>query len=253
MIPRYGWLGLWLAAALVGCSGDEGAPAAAEPPPRAGEDRGRIVFLGTSLTAGLGLDPDQAFPALIQQKLDSAGLRYVAVNAGVSGETSAGARRRIDWLLRQPASVLVIETGANDGLRGLPTDSLRANIQAIVDRARKQTPPPAIVLVGMRALPNFGLGYGRGFRQVYDDLTETNDLSLVPFLLEEVAGVDSLNQPDMIHPTAAGHRLMAETVWEVLAPVLLRFAQNDTVTLDSLPRSDSPIAPTAASTSSAVL
>lgn len=220
MIYRYGWLGLSLAAAIVGCGGDDAARAAAEPPPRSGQERGRIVFLGTSLTAGLGLDPEQAFPALIQRKLDSAGPRYVAVNAGVSGETSAGARRRVDWLLQQPASVLVIETGANDGLRGLPTDSLRANIQAIVDRARDQTPPPTIVLVGMRALPNFGIGYARRFRQVYEDLAETNNLPLVPFLLEDVAGVDSLNQADMIHPTAAGHRLMAETMWGVLGPVL---------------------------------
>ncbi|MBA3259512.1 MAG: arylesterase [Gemmatimonadales bacterium] len=220
MIYRSGWLGLSLAAALVGCGGDEAARAVAESPPRSDQERGRIVFLGTSLTAGLGLDPEQAFPALIQRKLDSAGLEYVAVNAGVSGESSAGARRRIDWLLQQPASLLVIETGANDGLRGLPTDSLRANIQAIIDRARDQRPPPTIVLVGMRALPNFGLGYARRFRQVYDDLAETNDLPLVPFLLEDVAGVDSLNQADMIHPTAAGHRVMAETVWGVVEAVV---------------------------------
>ena len=121
------------------------------------------MFLGTSLTAGLGLDPDQAYPALIQQKLDAAGLRYEAVNAGVSGETSAGARRRTEWLLRQPIAVLVIETGANDGLRGLEVDSLRSNIQAIVDEAGKQTPKPAIVLVGMRAPPNLGPMYAGRF------------------------------------------------------------------------------------------
>jgi acyl-CoA thioesterase-1 len=220
MIPTYGWFGLLVATAIAGCNGDGGPRAAAEPPPRPGNERGRVVFLGTSLTAGLGIDPEQAFPALIQRKLDSAGLPYVAVNAGVSGETSAGARRRIDWLLQQPASVLVIETGANDGLRGLPPDSLRANIQAIIDRANEQVPKPRIVLAGMRALPNYGFGYARRFRAVYPELAESNDVALVPFLLEDVAGVASLNQADMIHPTAAGQRVMAETVWEVLEAVL---------------------------------
>jgi acyl-CoA thioesterase I len=178
------------------------------------------VFLGTSLTAGLGVDPSEAYPALLQHKIDSAGLRFVAVNAGVSGETSAGARRRIDWLLREPAAVLVIETGANDGLRGLDVDSLAGNIQAIIDRARQQSPPPRIVLVGMAALPNYGLGYGRRFRAVYPALAKRNELPLVPFLLEGVAGVDSLNQADMMHPTPAGQRRVAETMWPVLERVL---------------------------------
>ena len=153
-------------------------------------------------------------------KIDSAGLRFVTVNAGVSGETSAGARRRIDWLLREPAAVLVIETGANDGLRGLDVDSLAANIQAIIDRARQQSPPPRIVLVGMEAPPNFGFGYVRRFRAVYPEVAKRNRLPLVPFLLEGVAGVDSLNQADMLHPTPAGQRRVAETVWPVLEKVL---------------------------------
>jgi acyl-CoA thioesterase-1 len=220
MISTYGWFGLLVAAALAACGGDGSPGVAAEAPPRPENERGRVVFLGTSLTAGLGLDPEQAFPALIQRKIDSAGLPYVAVNAGVSGETSAGARRRIDWLLQQPISVLVIETGANDGLRGQNVDSLRANIQAIVDRANQATPKPRIVLVGMRALPNYGFSYARRFRQVYGELAEKNDLELVPFLLEDVAGVSSLNQADMIHPTAAGQRKMAETVWSVVGPIL---------------------------------
>lgn len=182
------------------------------------------MFLGTSLTAGLGLDPDQAYPALIQRKIDSAGLPFEAVNAGVSGETSAGARRRIDWILRQPVSVLVIETGANDGLRGLEVDSLRANIEAMIEDARRLSPPPAIVLLGMRAPPNMGFGYTRRFREVYADLAEEHDLPLVPFLLDGVAGLSSLNQADMIHPTAKGQQRMAELVWEILAPVLRRAA-----------------------------
>ena len=223
MISRYGWRGLLVALALAGCGTDGRAPELDDVPlpPTTGE-RGRIVFLGTSLTAGLGLDPDQAFPALIQRKLDAEGLRFEAVNAGVSGETSAGARRRIDWLLRQPVAVVVIETGANDGLRGLEVDSLRSNIQAIIDEARQRSPKPAIVLLGMRAPPNLGSSYSRRFGEVFPELAKENDLALVPFLLEGVAGRPSLNQPDMIHPTAEGQRRMAETVWEVLGPLLKR-------------------------------
>jgi acyl-CoA thioesterase-1 len=210
MIPRWGWIGLALLAAA--CE-RESAPAGSRTPPAREDSRRRIVFLGTSLTAGLGLDPSLAYPALVQQKLDSAGLPYVAVNAGVSGETSAGARRRIDWLMREPVAVLVIETGANDGLRGLDPDSLAANIQAIIDRAREQSPPPALVLLGMRAPPNLGRDYARRFQQVYAELARRNGARLVPFLLEGVAGVDSLNQADGIHPTAAGQRKMADRVW----------------------------------------
>src|SRR5687767_13903776 len=219
MIPRYGWIGLCVAA-LLGCGGDAGERAAAEPPPRPAGERGRIVFVGTSLTAGLGIDPESAYPALIQQKLDSAGLPYTAVNAGVSGETSAGAMRRVNWVLREPAAVLVIETGANDGLRGLDPDTLRANITAIIDEGNRRTPRPRIGLVGMRALPNYGFGYARRFREVYPEVAKANDLPLVPFLLEDVAGNQSLNQADMIHPTPAGHQVMAETVWKVLERVL---------------------------------
>jgi acyl-CoA thioesterase-1 len=209
------------AATLVACDRDAAPIGDGGPPPLpAAGARGRVVFLGTSLTAGYGLDPSQAYPALLQHKIDSAGLKFEVVNAGVSGETSAGARRRIDWLLRQPLSVLVIETGANDGLRGLDVDSLRANIQAIIDATRRQAPPPRIVLVGMRALPNFGLAYARRFRDVFPALAERNRLPLVPFLLEGVAGRDALNQADMMHPTAAGQERVAETVWPVLEKVL---------------------------------
>ncbi|HEX3235713.1 MAG TPA: arylesterase [Gemmatimonadales bacterium] len=203
-----------------GCDAGERAPAGDPPPPPSDGQRGRIVFLGTSLTAGLGLDPDQAYPALLQQKIDSAGLPFLTVNAGVSGETSAGARRRIDWLFRQPVAVLVIETGANDGLRGQDVDSLAANIQAIIDRAKRQQPPPGIVLAGMQAPPNYGLAYTRRFRAAYPQLAQRNHLPLIPFLLEGVAGVDSLNQADLTHPTVAGQRRLAETVWRVLEPVL---------------------------------
>jgi acyl-CoA thioesterase I len=219
MILRSVLCGLMLSVGS-GCEAGERAPAGDPPPSPPDGQRGRIVFLGTSLTAGLGLDPDQAYPALLQQKIDSAGLPFVAVNAGVSGETSAGARRRVDWLFREPVAVLVIETGANDGLRGQEVDSLAANIQAIIDRANRQQPRPRIVLTGMRAPPNYGLGYTRRFRAAYADLAKRNHLPLVPFLLEDVAGVDSLNQADLMHPTVMGQRLIAATVWRVLEPVL---------------------------------
>ena len=206
--------------ALAACDRDP-APADAGPPPAPADGgRGRVVFLGTSLTAGLGLDPSQAYPALLQQKMDSAGLQFTAVNAGVSGETSSGALHRIDWILSQPAAVLVIETGVNDGLRGLQVDSMEANIQAIIDRARRQAPAPRIVLVGMRALPNYGFAYARRFSAVYPELAKRNHVALVPFLLAGVAGREALNQADMMHPTAAGQRRVAETVWPVLEKVL---------------------------------
>jgi acyl-CoA thioesterase-1 len=177
------------------------------------------VFLGTSLTAGYGLrEPGtQAYPALLQAKLDSAGRLFRVVNAGVSGESSAGALSRIDWLLgRDRVAILVVETGANDGLRGQDPDSVRGRIQAIFDRARRNTPPPRLVVVGMEALPNLGQSYTTRFRAIYPAVARANDAALVPFLLAGVAGVDSLNQDDGIHPTAAGHRILAANVWPVL-------------------------------------
>jgi acyl-CoA thioesterase-1 len=199
-----------------------GEGSSAEPVPNVSRaDRPAIVVLGTSLTAGLGLDPDLAYPALLQQKIDAAGLDFRVVNAGVSGATSAGTRRQAEWMLqRQPPAVLVIETGANDGLRGLDVDSLRANIQAIVDRARAVRPSPKVLLIGMEAPPNLGFVYARRFRDVYRKVASANDITLVPFLLEGVAGIDSLNQPDGIHPTAAGQRRIATTVWKALEPLV---------------------------------
>jgi acyl-CoA thioesterase I len=225
MIARSVKTGLVLLVVLSGCSPTGQPPSRASASPPAAHaaqpgSPGRIVFLGTSLTAGLGLDPEQAYPALIQRKLDSAGLPYVAVNAGVSGETSAGARRRIDWLMREPVAVLVIETGANDGLRGLDADSLRANIEAIIARARQQDPAPRILLAQMRAPPNYGAAYTQRFESVYRDIARQYGIPLIPFLLDGFAGVDSLNQADNLHPTAAGHRQMAERMWRALRPIL---------------------------------
>lgn len=222
--PLYGATIALVTVLVLGCAGDE-APGRNAARPRSDAPRAEspaIVFLGTSLTAGYGLERDQAFPQLIQSKIDSAGLGYRVANAGVSGETSAGARRRVDWVLRQPVGILVIETGANDGLRGQDPRQLAANIQAIIDRAREHDPPPMIILLGMEAPPNLGRDYTRRFRVVYRELAERNGVILVPFLLDGVAGVDSLNQPDGIHPTARGQEIIAGTVWRVLEPLLGR-------------------------------
>lgn len=192
-----------------GLGRDSSAPPVVSSPPA-------IVFLGTSLTAGLGLDPEDAYPALVQRKIDSAGFKYIVVNAGESGESSAGAVRRVDWILRQTPAILVLETGANDGLRGQDPDSLRANIQTIIDRVRQRSPSTRIILAGMEALPNLGADYTRRFRQVYPAVASANRVTLIPFLLDGVAGVDSLNQQDGIHPSEAGARIVADNVWKVL-------------------------------------
>jgi len=181
-----------------------------------------ILFFGDSLTAGLGLeDPStQAFPALIQKKLDAAGLPWRAVNAGLSGETSAGGLRRVDWILRQHVEVFVLELGGNDGLRGLPPETTRANLQTIIDRVRTKYPAAKIVLAGIAAPPNMGADFTRAFAAIFPELAEKNDVSLIPFLLEGVGGRPELNQPDGIHPNVQGHAIVAETVWKVLKPLL---------------------------------
>jgi acyl-CoA thioesterase-1 len=191
---------------------DTALPALTAPP--------AVVFLGTSLTAGYGLEPDQAYPALIQEKIDSAGLAFRVINAGVSGETSAGGLRRLDWLLRQPIAALVIELGANDGLRGQDVDALRANLQEIIDRTHAAHPDARIVLAGMESPPNMGRRYTSAFRAVFPALARENGITLIPFLLDGVAAVPELNQADGIHPTAAGQRIVAESVWRYLAPIL---------------------------------
>ena len=180
----------------------------------------RVLFVGTSLTAGLGLEPEDAFPALIGQKIDSAGLGFEVVNAGLSGETSAGALRRVDWLLREPAQVVVLETGANDGLRGLDIDSTRANLRGIVTKIRAALPTARILLVQMEAPPNLGGAYTAGFRAMYQEIAREEGLELIPFLLEGVAGETGLNQADGIHPNESGERIVAENVWRALRPVL---------------------------------
>ena len=213
-----------LASLLAACGGSD-APREPVPPPAssaaAPSDAPVILFLGTSLTAGYGVDPSLAFPALIQRMLDSAGYRYRVVNAGVSGETSAGALRRTEWLFGQePPAIMILETGGNDGLRGQDPDSLEANVLSILERAAGLTPPPRLVLAGMEAPPNLGDTYTDRFRAVFPSAAARTGAILIPFLLNGVAGVDTLNQPDGIHPTVAGHAIVARTVWRALEPLL---------------------------------
>jgi acyl-CoA thioesterase-1 len=179
-----------------------------------------VLFLGTSLTAGLGVTSEQTHPALIQARIDSAGLDFQVVNAGVNGETSAGGLRRIDWLLRQPVAVLVLELGANDMLRGQDVAAMRANLQEIIDRTRVAHPETRVVIAAMQAAPNLGEPYVSEFAATFVELAEENDAALIPFLLDGVAGVPELNQPDGNHPTAEGQVIVAENVWAVLEPVL---------------------------------
>lgn len=199
-------------------------PAASTPDaPAATADAGppyTILFIGTSLTAGFGLPEGQGFPALLEERLVAEGLPYTAVNAGVSGETSAGALGRIDWLLRQEFHMVVLETGANDMLRGTDPATTEQNIREIVRRIRARNPDVPIVLAGMLALPNLGAEYARRFEAIYPRLADELDLLLIPFLLDGVAGEPALNQNDGIHPTAEGQEQVADNVWEVLGPLL---------------------------------
>lgn len=179
-----------------------------------------VLFFGTSLTAGYGLSPDQAFPALIEKLADSAKLPIKAVNAGLSGETTAGAARRIDWVLRTPADVVVIEAGANDALRGLPPKSARENLQSVIAAVRKKQPQAQIVLVQMEAPPNYGQAYTKSFREIYGEVARAENIPLIPFLLAGVAGVSRLNQADGVHPNLAGERIVADNIWKGLKPII---------------------------------
>jgi len=207
-----------VAALLLGWAPGRLAPA--QPPAER-----TIVFFGDSLTAGYGLaDPDtQSYPAQIQRKIDEARLPWRVVNAGVSGETSAGGLRRVDWVLRQPVDAFVLELGGNDGLRGTATDATRANLQAIIDRVRSRHPAAAIVLAGMRMPQNMGPDYAGAFQAIYPALAQKNRIVLIPFLLDGVAARSDLNQPDGIHPTPAGAALIADEIWKTLEPVLRNY------------------------------
>jgi acyl-CoA thioesterase-1 len=180
-----------------------------------------IVVFGDSLTAGYGLeDVKDAYPGLLQQKIDSLQLGYTVINSGISGETTAGGKNRIDWVLNQKPSVFILELGANDGLRGVPLTETKMNLQYIIDAVKTKYPSTKIVLAGMQIPPNFGQDYTNEFKNIFPALAQKNQVALIPFLLENVGGIPSLNQSDGIHPTAKGHKILAKNVWEVLAPIL---------------------------------
>ena len=179
-----------------------------------------ILFLGDSITAGYGLDPEQAFPALIQEKIDAKSWKFKVVNAGQSGDTSAGGLNRLDWLLKNRVDILIHELGANDGLRGLPAETTRKNLQAIIDRTKAKYPEVKVIVAGMKVPPNMGGDYGRKFEAVFADLAKKNKAVLIPFVLEGVGGSRELNLADGIHPTPKGHEIVAANVWKVLEPVL---------------------------------
>ncbi len=179
-----------------------------------------VVFFGDSLTAGLGLDPDDAYPAVIQKKITAAGLPWRVVNAGLSGETTAGGLRRLDWILRQPIDIFVIELGANDGLRGLAPELTRANLEMMISRVRAHNPHVKIVLAGMKVPTNLGPDYTKAFASVYPAVAQKCGVGLIPFLLDGVGGRPELNQGDGMHPTVEGHVKVAETLWKVLLPLL---------------------------------
>ncbi len=184
------------------------------------EDPVRILFFGDSLTAGYGLSEEQAFPALVERQLEKRTGNYEVINAGLSGETSAGGNSRIDWVLRQKIDILVLELGANDGLRGLPLEQTRKNLQSIIDKTRAKNPNVQIVIAGMQVPPNLGEDYANGFRKIFPDLAKTNNAVLIPFLLEGVAGDKSLNLPDGIHPNPEGHQIVARNVMKALDETL---------------------------------
>lgn len=194
------------------------APATPDSSPNAG--RGTVLFLGTSLTAGLGLEPDSAYPQQLQRKIDSAGLAYRTVNAGVSGETSAGLLRRLEWVLQRPAEVIVVETGANDGLRGQPVAGTKATIGKVLDRIKQDQPGARVLLVQMEAPTNLGGPYTKAFHEMYPELANVHGVTLLPFLLARVAGFPRLNQADGVHPNDEGERIVTANVWKGLEGVL---------------------------------
>lgn len=179
-----------------------------------------VVILGDSLAAGYGVEPEQAYPSLLQEKINAAGLPFTIVDAGVSGDTTANGLGRLDWLLRRRMDVLIVELGGNDGLRGIPIATIQSNLQAIIDHARQKYPGIKIVIAGMRMPANLGPDYVDAFAKLFPEIARKNRAALVPFLLEGVGGDPTLNQPDGIHPTAQGHRIVAENVWKVLKPIL---------------------------------
>lgn len=179
-----------------------------------------IIFFGNSLTAAYGLDPSEGYVSLIQQRIDSLGLSYKAINAGLSGETTAGGKERVDWVIRQPVDIFVLELGGNDALRGLSPEASKENLEAIILTVKEKYPAAKIILAGMEAPPNMGDRYTSAFRSMYPDLSTKHGTSLIPFFLDKVAGIPELNQNDRVHPNEAGQLILVENVWEVLGGLL---------------------------------
>ncbi len=197
------------------------APASTDNTIAVASSKKTILCFGDSITAGYGLDDsNDAYPAVLQSKVDSLGLDYVVVNSGLSGETSAGGRSRITWVLNQDIDIFLLELGANDGLRGVPLSETRANLQAIIDVVHEKNPNTTIILAGMELPPNMGQDYTSEFRSIFSDLAKKNDLAFIPFILKNVGGIAELNQSDGIHPTIEGHKIVANTVWDVLEKVI---------------------------------
>jgi acyl-CoA thioesterase I len=184
------------------------------------QEKKSILFFGDSISAGYGLEPQQAFPAIIQHKIDSLGLNYEVINGGLSGETSAGGLRRINWVLQRDIDIMILELGGNDGLRGIDLSSTKGNLQQIIDRAKAKNPEMEIIIAGMQVPPNLGTDYTKKFQELYPELAEENNIPLIPLILDEVGGRDEFMQPDQIHPNAEGHKVVAETIWEILYPIL---------------------------------
>lgn len=217
----------FLAFLLLGCGGStqkkenneesvEGASTEVETT----DSRKKILFFGDSLTAGYGLEISQAFPSLIQQRIDSLGFDYSIINAGLSGETTASGKNRLDWVLEDDIDIIILELGANDGLRGIPLVETQSNLQGMIDMVRKRLPEAKIILAGMKIPPNMGPEYTSGFERIFPHLATTENLQFIPFLLENVAGIPDLNQGDGIHPTAQGQKIVAQNVWKILGPLL---------------------------------
>ena len=187
---------------------------------QAGNSTKTILFYGDSLSAGLGLTTEEAFPALVEKKFKQQGKSCKVINAGLSGETSAGGLSRLEWVLRQPVDVFVLELGANDGLRGLPIEQTQKNLQAIIDKVKAKYPKAKIVIAGMMVPPNMGPDYTSKFRKIFPELAKKNNATLIPFLLQDVAGNEKLNQADGIHPNVEGHKIVAENVFKIVQPLL---------------------------------
>lgn len=223
---KLAWVPFWALAILLfaACGSNTGKPATLPEQKREKmasdtntEKAKTIVFYGNSITAGYGVDPSEAFPALVQNKIDSLQLPYKVINAGLSGETSAGGKSRIDWILRQPVNIFVLELGGNDGLRGIPLTATASNLQAIIDKVRQKYPDAKIILAGMQIPPNMGKKYATEFRDLFQQLAAKNNITLIPFLLEHVGGFPSLMQGDGLHPNPEGHKIVADNVWKVLS------------------------------------